>query len=684
MNRMSRKPINTDNDHWQNRLIKSGAAGLTAMFLLGGCSERDVPTEAAYTRQPPAQPAIESRAKSVLTVEGLQFRDLNDDGRLTPYEDWRLSPGERVDDLVARMSLEEKAGAMMHSTLPGKGGFSGRSEEGYDLVKIEALISDKHVTSYISRLSLDADKLAAENNKVQVLAEQAPLGIPVSISTDPRHHFQYVLGASSQGSGFSQWPEQLGFAALNDARLTRSFGDIARQEYRAVGLHIALSPQVDLATEPRWPRITATFGSRAEPASDMTGAYVAGFQGGDEGVTTSGVMTVAKHWVGYGAAVDGFDGHNYYGRYALVEGDTLQPHIDAFVGAFNAQTGGVMPTYPILKGATVNGEPVEAVGAGFNRQILTDLLRDQYNFQGVILSDWAITRDCGAECKDPTEPHTVAEIATPWGVESLSPYQRFVKGVNAGLDQFGGTDDVVHLVEAVAKGDLSEQRLNESVRRVLMVKFEQGLFENPYVNPARATEVVGSDEFVAKGQSVQREAQVLLKNRDALLPVAGEMRKVYLFGMDPEAASAAGLTVVADPAEADFALIRSGAPHEELHPYHFFGSRQHEGRLDYRDGDPAYEALKKVSGHLPTVFAVFLDRPAILTNIRDKTDAILANFGASDAAVLDVVLGRATARGRLPFELPSSMAAVEAQHPAIADDSKDPLYPYGAGIILDN
>jgi beta-glucosidase len=679
---MTCKSTRLRNNHRQ--VVELGIAGCVATLILTGCSESETLTEAADARQAPTQATIESRIKPVLTESGLQFRDLNGDGKLDRYEDWRLSPAERAEDLVARMTLAEKAGTMMHSTLPGIDGFSGRSEDGYDLEQIAPLLSEKHVTSYISRLSLAAETLSGQNNEVQELAEKTRLGIPVSISTDPRHHFQYVLGASSEGGGFSQWPEQLGFAALNDRELMRTFGDIARREYRAVGLQIALSPQADLATEPRWPRMTATFGSQAELASDMVGAYVAGFQGSDDELTADGVMTVVKHWVGYGASINGFDGHNYYGRYALVDGDTLQPHIDAFIGAFEARAGGVMPTYPILQGATVNGEPVEQVGAGFSKQLLTDLLRDQYNYQGVILSDWAITRDCTAECMSPTKPHTVAEIATPWGVESLSPYQRFVKGVNAGLDQFGGTDDAHYLVEAVGAGDLSEQRLDESVRRVLIAKFQQGLFENPYVDPAQAARIVGSRDFVARGKQAQREAQVLLENRDGLLPIAAEMRKVYLFGMAPEAATAAGLEVVDDPAAADFALIRTEAPHEVLHPNHFFGSRQHEGRLDYRDGDPAYEVLTKASAQVPTVFAIFLDRPAILGNVRDKADVILANFGASDTAVLDVVLGRATARGRLPFELPSSMAAVETQHPAIGDDSTDPLYPFGAGILPGN
>ncbi len=654
------------------------ALSLFLTTLLQGCGEQK-PVIGPDHAKPVS---VDSRVKKVIVQDGLRFRDLNGDGKLNPYEDWRLTAGDRADDLIRRMTVAEKAGTMMHSTLPGRGGFSGRSAEGYDFEALTPLLTERHVSSFISRLSLPPARLAEQNNQVQAIAEATRLGIPVTISTDPRHHFQYVLGASSEGGGFSQWPEPLGFAALRDPALVREFGDIARREYRAVGLHMALSPQADLATEPRWPRLTATFGSNAALTSDLVGAYVTGFQGSETGLATNGVMTVVKHWVGYGATADGYDSHNYYGRYARLDGDTLQPHIDAFAGAFSARSGGIMPTYPILQGVEIKGEPLEPVGAGFSRQLLTELLRDQYHYPGIILSDWAITRDCSPACRAPTKPQGTDAIAMPWGVESLTPYARFVKGVEAGLDQFGGTHETEHLIKAVEDGRLSENRLDESVRRILISKFQLGLFENPYVDPARAEQVVAAKAFIARADEVQREAQVLLENTDGLLPLAADKRKVFLFGMAPTAAEAAGLTVVKTPAQADFAIIRTETPSEMLHPNHFFGRRQHEGRLDFRDGDAAYEALKAASAEVPTVFAIFLDRPAVLSNIRTKASAILGNFGASDAAVLDVVLGRARARGRLPFELPVSMEAVESQHPAVADDSPNPLYPFGTGEVM--
>lgn len=632
------------------------------------------------------QPELSVRSKQIIEVDGLRFRDLDADGALTPYEDWRLSSEERADDLVARMTLAEKAGTLLHGSLPGLGGPERRfSPLEYDLAAATDLVGQRHISSFITRMAIAPAAFAEQNNSVQELAEANRLGIPLTISSDPRHHFQYVAGASVRGDGFTQWPESTGFAALRDAELMTRFGEIARREYRAVGLHQALSPQVDIVTEPRWPRISGTFGSDAQVASELGGAYVAGFQGGADGLQPGGVLTVVKHWVGYGAQPDGFDAHNFYGRFAELDDTSFAGHVTAFEGALAARSGGIMPAYPILRGVTYNGEPLEAVGPGYSEQLLNGLLRTDMGYEGIILSDWAITVDCPEGCRAPTEsaPQQPQEIATSWGVDDLSVAERYAKGMAAGLDQFGGTEDVAPLMLAVEQGLLSEDRIDQSVRRILIAKFRLGLFENPYADPEAAVAAIGQAEDVALAERTQREAQVLLQNRNSRLPFGAGATRVWLFGMDAAAAQAAGLTVVDNPAEADFALVRTNTASELLHPNHFFGRMQHEGRLDFRDGDPAYEALEQASeAGVPVVLAIFLDRPAILANVQDKADVILANFGADDAAVLDVVLGRATARGRLPFELPSSMATVEAQDPAVPDDSADPLYPFGAGIVL--
>jgi len=642
---------------------------------------------AAQSAATPAQRRLGTSRVPIIEQDGLRFRDLNRNGTLDPYEDWRLTPDARARDLVARMTLEEKAGTMMHGTARSVGplGVAGVGVQ-YDTAASRLLIDSARVTSMITRLGGPPAALAAASNALQQIAEGTRLGIPVTISTDPRNHFQFVLGASVTAGQFSQWPETLGFAALGDTALMRRFGDVARQEYRAVGIQMALSPQADLATEPRWSRINGTFGEDAALAGSLVRAYVEGFQHGAAGVDSAGVATIVKHWVGYGAAKLGYDSHNYYGRFATYPTQNLAYHVRPFVGAFDAHVAGVMPTYSILEGAKWKGRPIEQVGAGYNHQLLTDILRGEYGFKGIVLTDWAITNDCSALCRQGVpagERPTFANVAMPWGVEDIPMRARFVKAVLAGVDQFGGTERADMLIDAVRAGELTESRLDSSVARILAQKFALGIFENPYVDPTAAARLVGSDAFRAMGLEAQRRSLVLLENKGTILPLRAPQGKptlrVFLLGVTPDAATAEGWTVVDDAKDADIAIVRLAAPHETLHPGYVFGAMQHEGSLAFRDGDPDYEAFKRVSAIVPTVVTVYLDRPAILTPIRDRTRALIANFGVSDAALLDVLAGKAKPEGKLPFELPSSMKAVEAQRSDVAHDSVNPLYRFGFG-----
>lgn len=632
----------------------------------------------------PIQPALGTRGGTTISVDGLLFRDLNRDGKLQPYEDWRLTPDQRAADLTARMTLDEKAGQMMHGTLPAVGamGVTGMGA-GYDLAKTAPLVADRHVTTFITRLSGDPAWLAEQNNKIQAIAEQGRLGVPVTISTDPRHHFQFTAGASVAAGGFSQWPEATGLAAIGDPLLVRRFGDIARQEYRAVGIHQALSPMADLATEPRWSRINGTFGEDADLVGRLVKAYVQGFQGGETGMTSDGVSAVVKHWVGYGASAKGLDGHNRYGRYAVFPKGQLALHVKPFLGAFDAGVVGVMPTYAILKDQSLDGKPLEAVGAGFSKALLTDQLRGKHGFKGMVISDWAITNDCAETCRNgfPAGQRPSFEgFSTAWGVEDLVKIDRYAKGVNAGLDQFGGVEDTAELVAAVKAGKITEARISDSARRVLKVKFEQGLFENPYVDAKAAAVTAGSPAFVAEGRAAQSRSLVLLENRNGLLPMKAAGTRVYLQGISAAVARAHGLTPVADLAEAELAIIRVAAPFETLHPNYTFGARQHEGDLSFKDGAADYEAIKAASARVPTIVSVYLDRPAILTNVRDKAAALIGDFGASDDALLDALTGIAPPQGKLPLELPSSMAAVEAQAEDAPHDADKPLYAIHYGL----
>jgi beta-glucosidase len=630
------------------------------------------------------QPTVVAHSAKVIQQQGFRFRDLNRNGVVDPYEDWRLTPAARARDLVARMTLDEKAGMMMHGTArsAGPGGLAGVGT-GYDTVATARLIRNVGVNSFITRLGGDPRSLAAQNNTLQEIAESTRLGIPLTISTDPRNHFQYTLGASVQSGRFSQWPETLGFAAIGDASLVRRFADIARQEYRAAGIEETLSPQADLATEPRWPRISGTFGEDADVARKLVAAYVEGFQHGRNGIDSAGVVTVVKHWVGYGAQKNGLDSHSNYGRFADFTAGDLEYHIKPFLGAFAVGVAGVMPTYSILQGASLSGRPLEQVGAGYNRQLLTDVLRNRYGFKGVVLTDWAVTNDCSEICQNgspPGERPTFASVGMPWGVENLSKVDRFAKAVNAGVDQFGGTEEAEFLVQAVRAGKVSESRINESAYRIALQKFEQGLFENPYVDVANAASVVGNPRFQAEATSAQRRALVLLENKKGILPLSPRGKRVFLHGIDSATAARYGFNVVTDLASAEIAIVRTTAPFQTLHPNYVFGAMFHEGDLGFRDGNPEFEEIKRIANAVPTIITVYLDRPAVLTGLKDRAAALIGNFGVSDAALLDVLTGAAQPEGRLPFELPSSMAEVEAQHSALPHDTQHPLYRIGYGL----
>jgi beta-glucosidase len=268
----------------------------------------------------------------------------------------------------------------------------------------------------------------------------------------------------------------------------------------------------------------------------------------------------------------------------------------------------------------------------------------------------------------------------PWGVEDLSMRARFVKAVQAGVDEFGGTERGDMLVDAVRAGELQEAQLDSSVMRILTQKFAQGLFEHPFVDTTAAGRIVGSEAFRAAGLDAQRRALVLLENKGKILPLKKGALRVYLHGVAAEAAAREGWTVVDDSSKADVAIVRLSAPFERLHPQYVFGQFLHEGSLAFKANDPDFEAFKRVSAVVPTIVTVYLDRPAILTPIKEAARAVIVNFGVSDAALIDVLTGRARPEGKLPFELPSSMEAVAAQRPDMPHDSARPLYPIGYGL----
>ncbi|MGZ4396255.1 MAG: glycoside hydrolase family 3 protein [Gaiellaceae bacterium] len=594
-------------------------------------------------------------------IDGRVVRDLNGNGQLDPYEDPRLPVEERVDDLLAQMTLEEKAGLMFHPPIgiPPEGELLDEpSMLGGD--GTTRLVAERHLNHFNLYFTPDARTTAEWHNRLQRLAEGTRLGIPVTISSDPRHSFDENPATSWASGSFSQWPEPIGLGAIGDEELVRRFGEIARQEYRAVGIHVALHPMADVATEPRWARIFGTFGEDVELVGRLTAAYIRGFQGDELGPTSVACMT--KHFPGGGPQADGEDPHFPYGKDQVYPGGRFEEHLRPFESAFAAGTAQIMPYY----GRPV-GTELEPVGFGYNREVVTDMLRGRFGFDGVVCTDWGLVSD------RPMPDGSVWE-AKAWGVEELDAAGRVVKIVEAGCDQFGGETLPELLVELVRAGRISESRIDESARRLLRDKFRLGLFDDPYVDPVAAATLCGSAEFRAAGAEAQRRAMVLIAN-DGLLPLKAGAR-IYVDGLSAEAAAAYG-EVVESAADADAAIVFRNAPFEPRTAT-FIESVFHAGNLEF----PADErvALVELARTVPTVFVVHLERPAILTELAEAGAAVIGSFGASPDAILDVVFGRFAPTGKLPFELPSSMAAADRQLPDVPCDSEAPLFPLGHGL----
>jgi beta-glucosidase len=604
--------------------------------------------------------------RTATTPEGVRFRDLDGDGVMAPYEDPRRSPGERVADLVPRLSPAEKAGLLFHAILGVGEPGAHDVPAGFSPDTTRELVSGKLLNHFNLHALPSPQETARWQNAVQELAEETPHGIPVTFSSDPRHAFAENSGVSFAAAALSQWPEQLGLAAIGDPDVVRAFADTVRREYLALGIRAALHPQVDLATEPRWGRQAQTFGQDAAATARLVSAYLEGMQG--ERLGSQSVACTTKHFPGGGPQKDGEDPHFPYGREQVYPGGRFAEHLEPFRAAIAAGTSGIMPYYGLPVGLELDGEPVEEVAFSFNRRMITGLLREELGYDGVVLTDWGLVTD--VEVSGKPLP------ARAWGVEHLPPVERMARIFDAGADQFGGESRTDLVLELLENGRVTESRVDEAVRRILLVKFQLGLFDDPYVDEDDAGRVVGGAAFRESGHRAQAESVTVLRN-DGTLPLAG--RRLFLDGVDPDVAAGYG-EVVADPAEADVAVVRLQAPFEPRNQY-FLEAFFHQGSLDF----PAdvVERVAKLAAQVPVVLDVYLDRPAVLTPLDGVVTALTASFGSSDAALLDALSGRVPPRGRLPFELPRSMAAVEASRPDVPSDTADPLYPYGSGLDLD-
>jgi beta-glucosidase len=602
----------------------------------------------------------------VKTIDGYTFRDLNKNGKLDVYEDVRQPVSARVNDLLSQMTLDEKAGMLFinGARVNEDGSIGDKPATGMFAFAPNALnlVKEKKM-NHFNLWAVPSPAALAKwyDTMQQYMQDSTRLGIPITIASDPRNHFSSNIFAMT-ANAFSQWCEPLGLGAIGSDSITHEFADVSRREYLAVGIREALHPQIDLATEPRWPRISGTFGEDAQLTARMAKAYITGYQG--DKLDSNSVATMTKHFPGGGPQKEGLDPHFPFQKGQVYPGNNFKYHLIPFEAAFAAHTAAIMPYYGVPMGQTS-----ENVGMSYNKDIITGLLRNTYHYDGVVCTDWGLVND--------SHMGPIVWPARAWGAESLTPVERVKKIIDAGVDQFGGENCPELVIQLVKDGKLTEARIDSSVRRLLTQKFELGLFDNPFVDETKVGQSLGNPDYMAAGEASQRMAMTLLKNDKKLLPLTPGKLKIYVKNVDSAVAAKYG-TVVNKPELADIAILRLKTPFVPVNSPITMARMFHHGDLDFKgkEKDSILQLLSKV----PTIVDIYLDRPAVIPEISAKAKGLLADFGASDAAVLDVIFGKAKPLGHLPIELPSSMAAVQAQKEDVPYDSKNPLYKFGFGL----
>lgn len=651
------------------------------------------------------QPVLGSRSVAIIEKSNLKFKDLNKNGELDKYEDWRLPVEKRIADLVSQMTLEEKAGLLFHPNIavPADGvvkydlteeektaleaaraeqytgpiGPGGQQPPGGGMAMgqmmrtatAKSFIEERNFRNILNNGVAPPREFATWSNKMQEIAEATRLGIPIMFSTDPRHGA--TLGAHVSGEQyFSQWPSkegQVGITATRDTALVREFGEVVAEEYRAVGLHMILGPQIDLMTEPRWGRNMGAFSEDADLTATMMAAFMDGAQG--DNVGPDKILVHLKHWPGAGPHKDGT------GEWLVYPGDNLDYHLIPWKKGIEKGALAAMGYY--------SGTYVDTFNVCFSPYWSTEVLYNQLGFKGVICTDWGVVGRIGP--MNPRYPNTTLK-------------DNMAMVVNAGVDQMGSESENQLLIDLVKEGRVTEERVDQAAKRILQWHFLLGLFENPYVDPEAATQIVRSEKNQKMGYQAQLESIILLTN-DATLP-AKEGISIYTDGIDKEIA-AGYATVVDNPAKADLIFVRTSTEEErgfpgfgpspdgkmptmeeiqkmmeEMNP---FAAR--EVNIDFPK--EKWDKIKKLaSTGVPVVVAFNPSGSSCVlpTDLKQVTKGSLMIFDALDNALLDVVFGKYNPAGKLPFEIPATMEDVKNQLEDIPFDAPEKAFKFGDGL----
>ncbi|MEI8099128.1 MAG: glycoside hydrolase family 3 N-terminal domain-containing protein [Sediminibacterium sp.] len=648
------------------------------------------------------QPVLGYRSTKILEEKGLQFKDLNRNGKLDKYEDWRLSNNERALDLLSKMSIEDKVGFMLISTTRIKSDQSNNPTSA--LIKDNIVSSDFneedqvqqfnmftkkplpvpmmmaagttkgvtkfHLRHFIFRANVSAKLTAEWSNKLQALCESDGLGIPAIIASNPRNHItkDASIGLSVGKTVFSTWPGELGLSAMRDLKLVREFADIARQEWQAVGLRKGYMYMADLSTEPRWQRIEGTFGEDANWTAKMITEIVLGFQGTK--LSNQSIAMTTKHFPGGGAGVGGQDPHFSWGKFEHFPGKMFQNNLIPFKAAIKAGTSAIMPYYSIPQETKY-----EQIAYAYNKAVIKDLLRDSLKFTGIINSD--------------TGPIEMM----PWGAENLTIVERYQKTLEAGVNLYSGTADPTKLLETVQSGKVDIKLVDNSVYRLLMEKFQLGLFENPYVDEAAAEKIVGNANFQAKADLAMRKSIVLLRNESKTLPIKPRT-KVYLESYFQKTGGKASNIYSNEKNTSNVEFVKTPEEAELIVVWINPGAKS----LFQSDGSPLLLSLSKnavdinyinqLSAKKTTVLAINYTNPWVIDEIYNDADkknikGVIATFGTTLDALVDVLTGKFNPSGKMPFTTPISEAVVEKQLsdvPGFLKGSNYGLFKFNEGI----
>lgn len=747
-----------------------GDGGITPVALAGA----DIP-----------QPVISAHVKSILTVDGKQFKDSNGNGQVDKYEDWRLSVDQRVDDLVAKMTLEEKVGMMMIDTLNSdpNGAVPQTAFNFINTQKMNRFIFRNVVTATPAAGQVTPEAAAKFTNAVQEMTEATRLGIPAVFKSNARNHFEKDprFGINEAAGAFTEFPKEAGLASASlgagDMSLMKNFATVMGDEWKSIGLRGMYGYMADLSTEPRWYRVHETFTEDADLNANIMRTLVETLQGttvkdGTSVNPKSAVALTMKHFPGGGPQEGGFDAHYAHGKNQVYPGGNFEYHLKPFMAAVTAGVSSIMPYYGVPINVTYQGVTYDQVGFAFSKQIVTDLLRGKLGFKGYVNSDTGVIND------------------RAWGLEGKTVPERVAAALNGGTETLSGFNINKTIMDLVKAGLVTEARVTEAAKRLLKEQFQLGLFENPYVDASKAAGIIGSDANRAVGMEIQRKSITLLQNQDQaaggktlpLKPTA----KVYTMGIatsdtqkyfpamtngETNAATGAALptdstsgNVVGRPSAAghDFAVIRVEVSNNKLVPgttpptkytstfksddpltganpafinpltgktwgsedrcvakslysaedaakpcldngLGFGGSFPWEnGMMSFTEMAAAkswqispsladiQQVMTEIGDPKKVVLSIYFRQPYVLDTASGlkNAGAIVAGFGVSNTALLDVLSGKVLAtgapfkpQGKLPFALANNSKAIVDNLPDVPGyPPADTLYPIKFGL----